>query len=175
MKLARFLSLFIIVVALTSPSPAMAKGKGPDPNSQIARVETFESFQDYGPDSSLLLSPDLNLVTASGCRGYTLGVNGYSPVGVHVWSYSWTINWCYNGSIITSLSKYRTVWANYGWSFKGDIANNQSGGVGQTSYWHYGQGDFCFIETYTCITHSYPWVNQTVYGSGSYTGSAGGN
>ena len=171
MKLTRFFSVFVIVVALAIPSPATAQGKGPNPYSQIVRVEPFESVREYNPGNSL----ELNAAAASGCKGYTLGVNGYSIVGIKVWSYSWTIDWCYNGSTITSLSKYRTVWANYGWSFKGDIADNHSGGVGSTSYWHYAQGDFCFIETYTCVTHSYPWVNQTVYGNGNQTGSAGGN
>jgi hypothetical protein len=112
---------------------------------------------------------------ASGCRTWTVGVNGYSVTGTMIWSYAWNIYWCYNGSTITSLSKWRTVWANYLWAFKGDIADNHSGGVGASSYWHYAQGDFCFVETYTCLSHSYPWVNQTVYGSGSYTGSGGGN
>jgi hypothetical protein len=176
MKRMRLISLLLAVLLAASTTPALAEGKGPkdpNPNSQIAYIEQFEYVQN-GIGMGLL-SLDSIVPLASGCRTYTLGVNGYSAVGIKVWSYAWNIYWCYNGSTITSLSKWRTVWANYGWSFKGDIAENQSGGVGQTSYWHYAQGDFCFIETYTCITHSYPWVNQTVYGSGGYTGSAGGN
>lgn len=172
MKRKLILYILMAVLLFLSPTSAFADTTLPvdNPNAHLAKVETFERI-------SWQILPTLNGISplASGCKTYTLGVNGYSDAGVKIWSYAWNIQWCYNGSTITSLKKWRTVWANYGWSFKGDIAENQSGGVGKSSYWHYAQGDFCFIETWTCITHSYPWVNQTVYGSGSYIGSAGGN
>src|SRR6266487_1355827 len=122
MKTLRALSMLIaFVLVAMSVSPAMAKGKGPDPNSQVARVETFEVVQNYSAQEYMALNSDARdaIAASSGCKGYTLGRKGYSGVGVHVWTYSWTINWCYNGSTITSLSKYRTVWANYYWRFDG--------------------------------------------------------
>ncbi|GAP12992.1 hypothetical protein LARV_00733 [Longilinea arvoryzae] len=171
---SKFLLLTVLaIVVFVSATPVRAETLIPpssNPNAQVGRVESFERVT---WDKASLIDGYSTLAT--GCKTYTLGVNGYSAVGINIWSYAWNIKWCYNGTSITSLSKWRTVWANYGWSFKGDISDDQSGGVNQSSYWHYAQGDFCFIETYTCITHSYPWVDQTVYGSGNYSGSAGGN
>lgn len=164
----KFVSILVIIAFLIAPvtqvHAATQIAVSDNPNSIVGKIVPFESIQ---------FNPGMAYMATSGCKTYTLGVAGYSIVGIQVWSYAWNIYWCYNGSTITSLSKWRTVWANYGWSFKGDIADNQSGGVGSSSYWHYAQGDFCFIETYTCISHSYPWVNQTVYGSGGQSGSAG--
>jgi len=173
MKKLKVLSVVTVFVLLAmSTFPAMAKGKDP-----IVRAETFEVVENYSVQEYLTLNPDASgaVTAASGCKGYTLGRNGYSAAGIKIWTYSWTINWCYNGSTITSVSKYRTIWANGTWSFRGDISDNQSGGVGKTSYSHYAQGDFCLFDVGVCVGHSYPWVNQTVYGNGTYTGSAGGN
>ena len=179
MKTLRVLSIWVVFVMVAiSAVPAMAKDKGPkDPNSQVARVETFEVVRNISAQEYTTLNPEAaNVVAAAGgCKGYTLGRKGYSGEGIHIWTYSWTINWCYNGSTITSLSKYRTVWANYYWRFVRDVDESQSGGVGRTSYSHYAQGEFYFFQTYSCLSYSYPWVNQTVRGNGTYSGSAGGD
>ena len=165
-------TLMVFVFLATSTFPVMAKGKAP-----VIRVETFEIVKDYSAQEYLRLNPEVVdvVAAANACKGYTLGRKGYSAEGIQIWSYSWTINWCYNGTTITSFSKFRTIWVNSGWSFRGDIQENQSGGVGQTSYSHYAQGDFCFLDVGICLFHSYPWVNQTVRGNGTYSGSAGGN
>ena len=176
LRVFSFLAVFVLLAM--SAFPVMAKDKGPkDPNSQVARVETFQIVQEMTAQEYMAINPEaVNVAAASGCKAYTLGRNGYSGVGVHVWTYSWTINWCYNGSTITSLSKYRTVWANYYWKFTRDVAESQSGGVGTTSYSHYAQGEFCFFDNSgSCLSYSYPWVNQTVKGNGTYSGTAGGN
>lgn len=137
MKRKLILYILMAVLLFLSPTSAFADTTLPvdNPNAHLAKVETFERI-------SWQILPTLNGISplASGCKTYTLGVNGYSAAGVQIWSYAWNIQWCYNGSTITSLKKWRTVWANYGWSFKGDIAENQSGGVGKSSYWHYAQG-----------------------------------
>ncbi len=161
MLVSLFVMAFLLLVTVVSASADTGVQGSPNP---VVKMVEFESVQDSTPADS----PDA-------CKTFTKGVNGYSITGIKVWSYAWSINWCYNGTTITSLNKWRTVWANYGWSFQGDIVENQSGGVGQTSYWHYAQGDFCFIQNLGCVSHSYPWVNQTVYGNGTYSGSAGGN
>ena len=166
------IALMIFVFLATSALPAMAKGKDP-----VIRVETFEIVKDYSAQEYLRLNPEVaNVVAAANaCKGYTLGRKGYSAQNIHIWTYSWTINWCYNGSTVTSVSKSRTVWVNSTWSFRGEIYESQSGGVGSTSYSHYAQGDFCLFDVGVCVFHSYPWVDQTVRGNGTYTGSAGGN
>lgn len=169
-KFVSFFLLIALIFAITSPVQAESSvPQSENPNANVDRVESFEKVTWRSSSAIDGITP-----LASGCKTYTLGVNGYSAAGILVWSYAWNTEWCYNGTSITSFKKWRTVWTNYGWSFKGDIADSQSGGVNQTSYWHYAQGDFCFIETWTCIAHSYPWVSQTVYGSGNYAGSAGG-
>jgi hypothetical protein len=182
MKMLRVLSIWVVFVLLAmSAFPVMAKDKGPkDPNSQVVRVETFEVVENISAQEYTALNPEAAdaVALASGCKGYTLGRKGYSGIGVHIWTSSWTINWCYNGTTITSISQYPTVWANYYWRFVRHTANtpsNPSGGIGKTSYSHYAQGEFCFFQTYSCLSYSYPWVNQTVRGNGTYSGSAGGD
>ncbi|MEO7838474.1 MAG: hypothetical protein ABIU06_03915 [Anaerolineales bacterium] len=179
MKTLRVFSVLAVFALIAiSTSPVIAKDKGPkDPNFQVARVETFEVVKDISVQEYVAINPEAANVAAaaSGCKGYTLGRKGYSGIGVHIWTYSWTINWCYNGSTITSLSKYPTVWANYYWRFVRHAGESQSGGVGQVSYSHYAQGEFCYIPSANCLSYSYPWVNQTVKGNGTYSGTAGGD
>ena len=180
MKKLRVLSvLAVFVLIATSAMPVMAKGKGPE--LKVTRVETSEQVRDLTVEKYMSQYPEsANLVAASACKGYTVTRTGYGgpPLNLVIWRYSWTIDWCYDGTKITSLSKYRTVYANIPWSFRGEVpgSETQSGGVGQASYMHYAQGDFCMLDVggAVCITHSYPWVKQTVRGDGTYTGSAGG-
>lgn len=168
-RLSTLVLIVVLMAALVSPVYA-SNGSTSDKNpyKEVGWVVEFERIKFDGSARGFG-------VTASGCATYILGVDGYSWAGVKIWSYAWNIHWCYNGSTVTSLSKWRTVWTNYGWSFRGDIAESESGGVGQGTYWHYAQGDFCFIETWTCVAHSYPWVDQTVSGTGLYWGNGGGN
>jgi hypothetical protein len=169
-----FMSVLLVAVLLTvSVTPALAASTNAKtnpaipPNAQVYRIENFTMVNGAALPLGKAVSP-----LTSGCSTYTVGARAYSKLGVQLFSYAWNIYWCYNGSRITSVNTWRTVAGNYGWSFVGDIANQQSGGVGATSYWHYGQGNFCFIQFYSCVGNAYPWVNQTVYGTGGYTGSA---
>lgn len=171
----KLVSIVCLVLLLLTPTiPVQAQGITQAENDSISELGWIEPFEKISPQTNSLQLYGFSPM-ASGCLTYTLGVNGYSLAGIKIWSYAWNISWCYNGTTITSVSKWRTVWANYGWSFKGDIAENHTGGVNKSFYWHYAQGDFCFIETYTCVTHSYPWVDQTVFGNGTYSGNVGGN
>ena len=176
MKLVRLFSLFIIVVVLASPTQVLAQSPQSPLNDETDQVETFESVVEYDlNDPQMAANRVLDITGATGCKGYTLGIKGSNYAGVMLWKYSWTINWCYNGTTITSVQKYRTVWVNWSWNFRRDISDDSSGGVGQTSYSHYGQGEFCFINVGVCVAYSYPWVSQTVRGNGTYSGSAGGD
>ncbi len=164
------LFLLSLIALFASATPALADRPTPDNlNVQVGRVEIFERIIWTKPPTSDDMS-----VAPNPCKTYVLGVRGYSPAGVPIWEYQWTIQWCYNGTTITWVNKYRTVWTNIGWTFKGDIAESQSGGVGNWLYSHYAQGDFCFFELpWTCVFHVYPWVNQIVYGNGNYAGNVG--
>jgi hypothetical protein len=79
------------------------------------------------------------------------------------------VNWCYNGSTITSVShtKTPTVYSSL-CGYHGLVGHTHSGGVGSTSYNAYS------VAWFQCAVNNnvYPWVNQWVYGNGSYYGQA---
>lgn len=136
---------------------------GPD-----GKLYTINYFEYFGQKSTTSFA-----LTASGCRTYTLGAQMLNILGNVIWKYTQSIDWCYNGTSITSKS--RNDWANvyiFGWTYKGRQSLSESGGVGQSSYHSFAQGWFCMLDVGTCIWNFYPWVDQTVYGNGSYSGSA---
>jgi len=111
----------------------------------------------------------------TGCDSRTDGIDVYNALGAKVATYSQNIFWCYNGSTITSKTRTRTGTV-YGplYQFNGHIGNVESGGVGQGSYSAWTQGSFCEIAPgFGCVWNFYPWVDQTVYGTGASWGNAG--
>jgi hypothetical protein len=169
----------LLMCALISAPTGFAKAadnapstnRGIDPKLLPAYEETFTKTGTISPSKL-----GINSLTVTSCRNYQVGVNEYNAVHQIIWTYAWTVSWCYNGSTITYVNSWRTVTINYPlWSFKGDISNQSTGGVGRTYYTHYAQGDMCLVDTGGfCFMHLYPWVNQQVYGNGSYSGSGGG-
>ena len=109
-----------------------------------------------------------------GCCSRTHEVWGENFLGVKLWSYFQTIDWCNDGSTVTSKTRLR--WGEVhtlGWAFNGHIGNTESGGVGQSSYRAWTQGSFnlCLGGNIGCIQSQYPWIDQTVYGTGAYSGT----
>lgn len=138
------------------------------PDGEMFTIETFSDQENLTGNFTFMQT------ISSGCKALTNGVNMYNALGNLVWSYSWKITWCYDGLKITSLTPQRIVniYAP-GYSFQGDITSNTSGGVNQWSYYQYKQGDMCFIDYGSnCAWHTYPSVEQTVYGNGNSSGSA---
>jgi hypothetical protein len=116
-------------------------------------------------------------VLSGGCMVYQIERSGLNSLGDKLWSYFQKINWCYDGSKITSKTRLRWGEVYYpGWQFAGHIGNLEQGGVNQWSYRAWTQGEFklCLGGDIGCVQYKYPWIDMTVYGDGSYTGTGGG-
>jgi len=114
-------------------------------------------------------------VFVAACKWAQVERYGTNIFGMKLWSYFQKIDWCYNGSTITS--KTRTRWGEThfpGWSWKGHIGNSTSGGVGSTYFRAWTQGHFCLVEYFSCVQNAYPWIDMTVRGNGTWSWSAGG-
>jgi hypothetical protein len=117
-----------------------------------------------------------SLTQAKTCK-YVRGKRYYTNIfGQTLWAYFERIDWCYSANKI--LSKSRTRWGEvYApfWAFAGHTGSTESGGVGSTSYRSWTQGRFNLCMPYVlCAQNKYPWLDITVYGTGSYSGSQGG-
>lgn len=116
-------------------------------------------------------------ILASGCKGYIRSRSGYNLLGGKLWSYFQRIDWCYNGSKVTST--YRNRWGEtyypfWNWQHNG---NSTSGGTGSTYYYAWTQGQFALCvngQGWGCIQYSYPWVDQRGDKNGNYTSNGGG-
>ncbi len=102
------------------------------------------------------------------CKRRTDGAEAYNAYHMLLYSYSSTVEWCYNGSTITSLStweKYSTYW---GWQFGGS-SSSRSGGVGSFSFTIHR-----YATMYNRVTGAvkHPSTHQSVYANGYSWGSA---
>lgn len=115
---------------------------------------------------------------AGGCWYAQKGIQGISLAGLVVWQFNSKINWCSNGSVITSKSNQ--VWPSnmaLFWSY--DTSNgwpvvHEYGGVNYTYYETWSQAHMMFCPPGTgCVQHQYPWIDLVGYPNGTYSGSAG--
>lgn len=143
------------------------------PKGQVLYVKEYITISPSGKSPIGSYSPTL---AASGCSSYTLGKNYYNATKVLVVSYSQKIDWCYNGTKITSVSHQHLAEVyHFLYRYNGIIGNNHSGGVGTASFRAFSQASFCeYAPLVGCVWNIYPWVEQTVYKNGSYGGSTGG-
>jgi hypothetical protein len=139
----------------------------------VARVETSVTLV---PADSTPASDGVSAQATSCLYGFQVERYGKNSLGQKLWSYFQKIDWCYNGSWITS--KFRVRWGEVYfpfWEFKGHIGNSESGGVGYWSYRAWTQGKFALCAPYVgCAQYKYPWIDMTVYANGGWTWSAGG-
>jgi len=101
---------------------------------------------------------------------------GKNVTGMTLFKYTQRIDWCYDGSKITSKfrTRYGTVYMPF-WKFNDHIGNQEQGGEGHRSYRAWTQGEFslCLGGNIGCIQHVYPWIDMTVYGNGDWHGEKG--
>lgn len=147
------------------------KDKVIGPNGEVLILELYEQVTlTTQPKMSSNLSP---LVVTSGCKVFTMTAQGKNILGMVVYEYNQSIDWCYDGTKITYVS--RRDWPDRtagGWVWKGRIQGpTTSGGVGSSSYTSYVQGYFCFVEAFSCIYNKYPWFDMKVNGDGTQSGS----
>lgn len=60
------------------------------------------------------------------------------------------------------------------WEFKGHVGSSTSGGVGSTYWRSWTQGKFVLCPGGVCVQTKYPWIDMTVRGDGTWSGTAGG-
>ena len=181
-NLVRWLVFFAFVawqVLMPVTSVGALQG-GPDgipvqgPNGETYYLVPFSEVKSIAPPKNMAES--MAIAAASGCKSYTQGIYITDDFGAPIGRYAQKIDWCYNGSTITS--KTRTRWGEVyevTLKYNGHIGNSESGGVGQTYYYAWTQGSFCmWVPLVGCTINLYPWVEQYVYGNGTYSGSAGG-
>lgn len=125
------------------------------------------------------LGTELSPVTTT-CWTWTWRRDGRNVFGAILWSYFQRIDWCGNGSTITSSPHgvQRTRWGEVYypfWQWR-HVGNQTWGGVGQPSYRAWTQAEFklCFVPDVGCVQYSYPWLDMTAWADGRGTGSAGG-
>lgn len=117
----------------------------------------------------------VDAAAAVSCKWAQVERYGKNLLGMKLWSYFQKIDWCYNGSTITSRTRTRWGETHFpGWSWKGHIGSSTSGGVGSTFYRAWTQGHFCLVEYFSCVQNAYPWIDMTVRGNGTWSYTAGG-
>ena len=124
-----------------------------------------------------MVEKEMAPMQSCGCDEKGIIAKGYNGVGVHLWSYKQQLNWCFDGTNVTSKSRSRwgEVYAPL-WQWAGHVGSSESGGVGQTYYKVRTHGEFklCLGGDIGCIQYAYPWVEQKGYGDGWYEWWIGG-
>ena len=140
-------------------------------NGEIFYGDIFEKVEIANSPANGLKADAL--LAASGCKNLTNGINIYDNLNLLVARYSQTVNWCYNGSTITSVSHTKNpVSYTYIYKYNGLVGHLHNGGQSSTTYRAYSVAWFCERLENLCFTHFYPAVDQTVRGDGTYSGSA---
>ncbi|GGT12250.1 hypothetical protein ACFFV7_49665 [Nonomuraea spiralis] len=166
-------------VQKVSSSPA-------DPDTELATTENGEepldsiSSEDYlaklAQNDVIVSAEERTQILASSCWIYTGYRGGKNRVGQWLWKYFQRMDYCRDGSRITSAHFY-VRWAEVymvGWSFKNHESLVSNGGRGSAQWRKRTQGVFCLVPYVSCIQESHPWVDMTVYGNGAKSFSAGG-
>mgnify|MGYP005846602227 CR=1 FL=1 len=113
----------------------------------------------------------------SGCDVRGKKEKGYNIFGQVLWEYYSRVEWCYNGTNVTS--KFATHTGKAGpfpslWEYMGDaVSPVESGGVGKTYYRIWVNGYFRLAIAGYPIQTAYPWIDITVRGNGTSTASSG--
>lgn len=167
-KLMFALSLIMVLIlptGIASAGPGKYDGQIRKPNGQI------EYYKISQLASSLSLSKNSVVGFASGCKGITYGVTYYNATGGVDMGYSQTVNWCYNGTKITSVSHtHNPVISQPLMKYNGLLADTHSGGVNSTSYTAYSEASMCeFTPGFGCVWYRYPQVTETVHGNGTFS------
>jgi hypothetical protein len=136
-------------------------------------------FTESSTASSAESSPagDVAVTLLASCWTFTKTLNAKNTFGMTMWSYSQRINCCGASGRISGTparTRWATIYHAY-WFFNGHIDSSMSGGNGYTYYQAFTQGSMsnCF-PIIGCVQNRLPWLDMTVYPSGSVTGSMGG-
>lgn len=168
-RVAVSLTLFAF---LLSALPAAASE--PDASANVEETEDFTAVSrgEEVTQGEMVTA----LSSATSCAWARVENYWKNAVGQKLFSYYQKVDWCYDGTTITSVN--RTRWAEtyaLWWQFNGHIANTTSGGAGKANYRAFTQGSFSLCigwQSIGCLQHKYPWIDMTVRANGTwnYTG-----
>lgn len=133
--------------------------------SQITRVETKIGI---GRAHRAAVAGKVGLASvsaASGCNNLAWSIEYYNNGGYLVFKYSHQPNWCTDGTTITSAAPYD--WADIYWpghSYLGNEVFQQTGGVGQTTWYWLSGGGFCSWIGDWCYAQRHPRIGTTQRG-----------
>lgn len=121
--------------------------------------------------------PESAISAASGCKEVTAEFTGVNGSGSELYTYNMEVNWCYDGSTVSSTDRRR--WGNTSavfWEYVGHQDSNERGGDGDTFYESTSTGHFrlCVSGNMACAQHVYPSVEVSVYSDGTYTTDSDG-
>jgi hypothetical protein len=159
-----------------SSDPAAAYAALSPGEKELVRLATTAS----GPVQSEVTDPiATGGITAAlgGCWGRVRSLYQTNVFGTRLWTFNQQLNWCSNGSTISSYTAQK--WpsgVSAGWTYteiSGPAPQLRSGGTGRTSVEVWGQGQFQFCLVGACVQSLYPWVDQRGYASGAYGDSWG--
>lgn len=150
----------------------------------LERAQIWEKLSKEDKDAVVIYntvvqitSEDIYQQHISACDVRGRKEKGYNYFGQVLWEYYSKVEWCYNGTTVTS--KFATRTGKPGpfpslWEYMGDaVPPVESGGVGQTYYRIWVNGYFRFAVAGYPIQTAYPWIDITVRGNGTSTATSG--
>lgn len=148
-----------------------------------AAVRDFLTEVSVSDVSTLSVEPSTGgelIATSTICWTWTWRRDGKNALGGTLWSYFQRIDWCGNGSTITSAqhgvqgTRCGEVYYPF-WQWK-QIGNQTWGGGGQQTYraWTQAEYKLCLIPDLGCVQYSYPSLDMTDWADGRGIGSVGG-
>lgn len=162
------------VAASSAPAAAFASLPPQQQRLILDRVSVASLVTEAGRPTAVAPPASQGVTAAAGgCWTVTWGRSAYNIYGAEIWSLKQRIDWCGNGSTITSVQRTRWIETYVpGWS--GSIIQDPTwGGVGSWSFRAFVQADMVLTIVYPW-GHWYPWLDMTVTAAGGLTGSGGG-
>lgn len=118
--------------------------------------------------------PNAMALASSGCSSITTIVQSKNALGGLLWTHYVRVNWCLNGTIVTSISppqstpSITTLGTVNGWTFEGVRSTSQWNYSGNGQMWRTttsAQYKYCALKV-GCIQNIFPWSRHDVYYSG---------
>jgi hypothetical protein len=94
-----------------------------------------------------------------------------------VWQFNQQIDWCSDGSKITTVPFRKVYASNLGlfWTYHGLVDDVRGGGRGFTFYRSFVQGSLTYCPPPgVCWQNDLPWLDMTARANGNNGGSGGG-
>ncbi|MEU7674991.1 hypothetical protein AB0C42_09305 [Micromonospora taraxaci] len=165
-----------------TPSSAQLAKLTPEERSALLDGKISIGTSGHHPSELKELRERGIITQASGCAGWNYWVFNENPVlKVDLWKYTNGIDWCYNGTQITSISPIQiTGWVStygstLGWRYDGVLAQAQWDYFGDKwVYVHDSQGKFGFCPIRVgCVDAQYPWLTSHTYADAGFASWGG--